>query len=189
MTDVGITDEVETIGRGWWWLLVITGILWILLGIFVLEAHYDSAVLIGLMVGIWLLFAGITEFMVLSIVPRWKWVHAGLGVLFVIGGIAAFLSPFQTFTVLADLIGFFFILFGAFEFAFAIAGRHEIEMWWLNLIAGILMIALGVWAAGYPGRSAALLIAWVGIGAIIRGVFDLVRAFHLRAAAEVVVAT
>ena len=93
MTDVGITDEVETIGRGWWWLLVITGILWILLGIFVLEAHYDSAVLIGLMVGIWLLFAGITEFMVLSIVPRWKWVHAGLGVLFVIGGIAGGLVP------------------------------------------------------------------------------------------------
>src|SRR5262249_6419225 len=156
------------------------------LGIFVLEAHYDSAVLIGLMVGIWLIFAGITEFMALGIVLTWKWVHATLGVLFLLGGIAALLSPFQTFTLLADLIGFFFILFGAFECTFAIMGRREIELWWLNLVAGLLIIALGIWAAGYPGRSAALLIAWVGIGAIIRGVVDLVRAFHLHAAGEVV---
>jgi len=189
MTDVGSTDEVVTIARGWWWLLLITGILWILLGIFILEAHYDSAVLIGLMVAIWLIFAGITEFMALGVVPGWKWVHAALGVLFLIGGVMALLAPFQTFTVLAGLIGFFLILFGAFECTFAIVGRNEIELWWLNLIAGILMIALGVWAAGYPGRSAALLIVWVGIGAIIRGVVDLVRAFHLHAAGEVVMAT
>src|SRR5262249_15110504 len=131
----------------------------------------------------------ITEFMLLGVVLSWKWVHALLGVLFVLGGIAALLSPFETFTVLADLLAFFFILFGAFECTFAIVGRRELEMWWLGLIAGILMIALGVWAAGYPGRSAALLIVWVGIGAIIRGIVDLVRAFHLHAAGEVVAAT
>jgi uncharacterized membrane protein HdeD (DUF308 family) len=189
MTDIGLTDEAEAVGRGWWWLLLVTGILWILLGIFVLEAHYQSAVLIGVLVGVWLLFAGVTEFMALGIVAGWKWVHATLGVLFVIGGVAALLSPFQTFTVLAGLIGFFLILFGAFECTFAIVGRHALELWWLNLITGVLMIALGVWAAGYPGRSAVLLLAWVGIGAIIRGVVDLVRAFHLRAGAEVVMAT
>jgi uncharacterized membrane protein HdeD (DUF308 family) len=189
MTDVGNPDDAVVISRSWWWLLLVTGILWILLGIFVLEAHYDSAVLIGLMVAIWLIFAGVTEFMALGIVASWKWVHATLGVLFLIGGVMALLSPFQTFTVLAGLIGFFLILFGAFECTFAIVGRHEIELWWLNLIAGVLMIALGIWAAGYPGRSAALLIAWVGIGAIIRGVVDLVRAFHLQSGSEVVVAT
>jgi uncharacterized membrane protein HdeD (DUF308 family) len=172
----------------WWWLMLISGILWILLGFFVLEAHYDSAVLIGLLVAIWLIYAGVTEFLVAGVVGSWRWLHVVLGVLFLVGGIMALLSPFQTFTALAALIGFFLILFGAFEFAFAIAGRHEIEMWWLNLIAGILMVALGIWATGYPGRSAVLLLAWVGIGAIIRGTVQIVIAFRMRSAPEVVVA-
>ena len=37
-----------------------------------------------------------------------------------------------------------------------------------------------VWAAGYPGRSASLLVVWVGIGALIRGITQLVLAFQVR---------
>ena len=189
MTDVGPTDEREVSLGSWWWLLLVTGILWILLGIFVLEAHYDSAVLIGYLVAFWLIFGGVTQFMWAGVdAGGWRWVHIVLGVLFVVGGIMALFAPFQTFTVLAGLIGFFLILFGTFEFVFAIASRHEMEMWWLNLIAGILMIALGIWAAGYPGRSAALLLAWVGIGAIIRGVFEITTAFRMRSGPQVVIA-
>ncbi len=39
---------------------------------------------------------------------------------------------------------------------------------------------LGFWAAGYYGRSAVLLIAWVAAFAIIRGVRDFVLAFRVR---------
>ncbi len=107
-------------------------------------------------------------------VASWRWVHAVLGVLFVIGGIAALMSPFQTFTILASLVGFFLILKGTFDFVIALAVRHDIDLWWMSLIAGIIEITLGIWAMGYPGRSAALLIIWVGIGAIIRGIAEIV---------------
>ena len=157
----------------------VTGILWILIGLFVLQAHYGSAVAIGYLVGFWLLFAGIAEFIEIGVVDGWKWVHAVLGVLFVIGGIAALISPFQTFTILATLVGFFLILKGTFDFVIALAMRHEVDLWWMTLIAGIIEIALGIWAIGYPGRSAALLIIWVGIGAIIRGIAEIVMAFHV----------
>ncbi len=36
-----------------------------------------------------------------------------------------------------------------------------------------------LWAAGYYGRSAALLVAWVASFAIIRGVRDIVLAFRV----------
>ena len=39
---------------------------------------------------------------------------------------------------------------------------------------------------GYPGRSAALLIIWVGIGAIIRGIAEIVAAFHVHKLPEAV---
>ena len=105
MTAVGITHPREPAVGKWWWLLLVTGILWIIIGLFVLQAHYASAVAIGYLVGFWLLFAGVAEFVEMGISIGWKWVHAVLGVLFVIGGIAALTSPFQTFTVLAASSG------------------------------------------------------------------------------------
>ena len=47
-------------------------------------------------------------------------VLGSLGVLFIIGGIAALMSPFQTFTILASLVGFFLILKGTFDFVIAL---------------------------------------------------------------------
>src|SRR3954451_11082563 len=117
MTAVTLTPPREpSLGR-WWWLLLVTGILWILLGLFVLQAHYDSAVAIGYLVAIWLFFAGVAELVQAGLLEDWRWLHVVVGVLFLLGGVAALMSPFQTFTVLAALIGFFLILKGTFDFA------------------------------------------------------------------------
>jgi Short repeat of unknown function (DUF308) len=186
MTAVGITYPREPAVGRWWWVLLVTGIVWILLGLYVLQADYRSAVAIGYLVGFWLLFAGVAEFVELGVATGWKWVHATVGVLFVIGGIAALLTPFQTFTILAGLVGFFLILKGTFDFVLALAMRHDVDLWYLTLIAGIIEIAVGIWAIGYPGRSAALLIIWVGVGAVIRGIAEIVMAFHMHKRTEVV---
>jgi uncharacterized membrane protein HdeD (DUF308 family) len=180
MTAVGRTTRPEPALARWWWMLFATGVLWILLGIFVLQGHYDSAVAIGYLIAIWLIFGGVAEFVQAGFLEGWKWVHIVLGVLFVVGGVAALTSPFQTFTVLASLIGFFLILKGTFDFAMALAVRHEVDLWWMTLVAGLVEIMLGVWAIGYPGRSAALLIIWVGFGAIVRGIAEIVSAFRVR---------
>jgi uncharacterized membrane protein HdeD (DUF308 family) len=187
MTAVGITQPREPAVGKWWWVLLVTGIAWIIFGLFVLQAHYGSAVAIGYVVGFWLLFGGVAEFIEMGAVAGWKWLHAVLGVLFVVGGVAALTSPFQTFTILASLVGFFLILKGTFDFVLALAMRHAIDLWWMGLIAGIIEIAVGIWAIGYPGRSAALLLIWVGIGAIVRGIAEIVTAFHVHKLPEAVV--
>src|SRR4051794_40137703 len=186
MAEVAVTQPREPAVGRWWWLLLVTGILWIVIGLYVLQAHYSSAVAIGYLVGFWLLFAGVAEFIEMGAVDRWKWLHAVIGVLFIIGGIAALTSPFQTFTILASLIGFFLVLKGVFDFVLALVMRHDVDLWWLTLIAGIIEIAIGVWAIGYPGRSAALLLVWIGIGAIIRGVAEIVMAFRVHKLPEAV---
>ena len=186
MTAVVVTDTREPAVGKWWWLLVVTGILWVLIGLFVLQAHYNSAVAIGVLVGVWLIFAGFAEFAELALVEGWKWLHGALGVLFVLGGISALTTPFQTFTILASLVGLFLILKGTFDFALALAVRHEVDLWWMALISGLIEIGLGVWAMGYPGRSAALLLLWIGIGAIVRGITEIVMAFRVHKVAEAV---
>jgi len=173
------------VGR-WWWVLLVTGVLWVLIGMFVLAADFDSAVLIGYMIAFWLLFAAVAEFVEAAVSAGWRWLHIVIGVLFVIGGIAALTSPFQTFTILAALIGVFLVLKGTFDFVVGIVTRHEIDLWWVTMIAGIVEIVIGIWAMGYPGRSAALLILWVGIGAIVRGIVEIANGFHVRKFPEAV---
>jgi len=188
MSAVGV-DPVEGRALGkWWWLLLLTGILWILIGLFVLQAHYDSVVTISYLVAFWLIFAGVAEFVGVTVADGWKWLHIVLGVLFILGGIAGLTAPFQTFTVLAGLMGVFLIIKGTFDFALALMLRHDVDLWWMNLIVGILEILLGMWAMGYPGRSAALLIVWVGVGAILRGIGEIITAFRGRRGYEVAVA-
>ena len=183
MTPTGSTayawNEVERSSPGWW-LLLVTGIAWVIVGIIVLDTDFDSAVAIGFLVGGYLIAGGVMEFVLVGVSPGWKWLHAVLGALFVIGGVFAFTEPFQTFTVLASLVGFFLVVKGTFDFVIALATRHVSDLWWLLLIGGILQIMLGVWASGYPGRSATLLTLWVGIGALIRGIVQIVASFQSR---------
>jgi len=179
MTAITIENPREPAVGKWWWVLLVTGILWIVVGLYVLQAHYGSAVAVAYLVAFWLFFAGVAEFIEVGVSASWRWLHIVLGIVFVLGGISALLSPFQTFMVLAALIGIFFVIKGTADFVFALLARHEIDLWWLTLIAGIVEIALGIWAMGYQGRSAALLLLWVGIGAIIRGIAEIVAAFHV----------
>ena len=88
MTTVGIAQPRTPETSHLWWLLLITGFLWIVIGLWVLEANFDSALLIGYMVSIWLIFAGVGEFVAIGVGRGWTWVHVILGVLFIVGGIA-----------------------------------------------------------------------------------------------------
>ena len=92
----------------------------------------------------------------------------------------AFVRPGDTFVALAAIFSFLLVIAGTFDIIFAISARKEVEVWWLQLVGGIIEIALGFWAAGYYGRSAILLIAWVAAFAVVRGVRDIVGAFRVR---------
>ena len=172
-------EEVERASAKWW-VLLITGIAWILLSLVVLDADFDSALVIGYLCAGYFFVAGVMEFALLGMVDGWKWAHALLGVLFVLGGIAALTAPFRTYTLLASLVGLFLVIKGTLDFVMALATRHESDLWWMLLICGIVQVLFGFWASGYPGRSSALLILWIGIGALIRGVTQLVMAFQVR---------
>ena len=110
----------------------------------------------------------------------WKVLHGFLAFVFFVVGIVAFVHPGDTFAALAAVFSFFFIFAGTFDIVISISARHEVEAWWLQLVGGIIEVVLGFWAAGYYGRSAVLLIAWVAAFTLIRGVRDIVLAFRIR---------
>jgi len=164
-----------------WWLLLITGIGWMLVGLILLRFDYTSVSAISILFGFVAIAAGVLEIGVLMLAHGWwKLLHALVVVVFIASGIVAFIHPGDTFVALAAVFSFFLVLAGTFDIIVSISARNEIEVWWLQLIGGIIEVALGFWAAGYYGRSAVLLVAWVAAFAIIHGVRDIVLAFRVR---------
>jgi uncharacterized membrane protein HdeD (DUF308 family) len=164
-----------------WWLFLLLGIGWTVVALIVLRFDYTSVNAIAILFGIVAIAAGVLELMTTILASGWwKLLYGVLAVVFIATGIISFIHPGDTFLALAAVISFFLVFAGTFDIITAISARHEVEVWWLQLIGGIIELALGFWAAGYYGRSAILLVAWVAAFAIIRGVTNIVMAFRVR---------
>jgi len=162
-----------------WWVLLVAGICWVLISLAILQFDLTSVWSIAILTGIVLIFAGVDEIFNAVVSPGWKWVHVLLAFLFLVGGVIAFAWPQSTFEVIARLFAWYLLFKGTFDVIIAVENRTR-DLWWLLLITGIAEIVLAFWAVGYQGRSAALLILWVGIGALFRGVTNIFVAFQLR---------
>ena len=172
--------EAMTEASRFWWILLVTGAAWILFSIIVFRFDWTSVSSISIVFGCVLIAAGITEFvMIAGATSGWKIGHALLGVAFVVIGIVAFIHPGDTFAALAAVLSFYFVIKGTFDVVLALSSRDR-DLWWLQLLLGIVEIVLGFWAAGDFGRKTILLIAWVGAAALIRGISQIIAAFTLR---------
>jgi uncharacterized membrane protein HdeD (DUF308 family) len=164
-----------------WWSFLITGIASMVVSLIVLRFDYTSVFSIALLFGFVALAAGVAEIAMMFLARGWwKLLNAVLAVAFFAAAVVSFVHPGNTFVALAAVFSFFLVFAGAFDIIYAISARRESDAWWLQLVGGIIELALGFWAAGYWGRSAILLVAWVAAFALIRGVRDIVLAFRVR---------
>jgi uncharacterized membrane protein HdeD (DUF308 family) len=186
MTESETSEFGAALGRNWW-LFLITGIAWTVIAFGVLTVDPYTPATIGYLAGFVLILAGVNEFVTVAFVDSWKWLHIVLGALFAVAGVMALLEPFQTFGILAVLIGWYLLFKGISDIVISIMERAILPLWGLLLASGILELLIGVWAIGYPGRSAWLLILWVGIAALSRGITEIVLAFKLRGASAATV--
>jgi uncharacterized membrane protein HdeD (DUF308 family) len=164
-----------------WWLMLVTGVSWTVIAVILLRFDYTSVYSISLLFGFVAIAAGTVELWMTFLARGW-WMllNAVLTVVYLAAGVVAFIHPGDTFVALAAVFSFLLIFAGTFDIIQSISARKEIEVWWLQLIGGIIEVALGFWAGGYYGRSAVLLVAWVAAFAVIRGVRDIVFAFRIR---------
>jgi uncharacterized membrane protein HdeD (DUF308 family) len=183
--DVSYDDaaELANVAKRWW-LFLLSGILWILFAFVVLTFDLTTVWAVAVFFGIGLIAGGVTELVVASQAPSWKWLHVLVGVISIVAGLVALAWPGQTFLVLAAVIGWYLLFAGLFDVVAAFATKDENEIWWLQLILGITQILIGFWAVGYAGRSIAVLVIWVGAAALSRGISSLFLAFGLRKAGK-----
>jgi uncharacterized membrane protein HdeD (DUF308 family) len=163
-----------------WWLYLITAFAWFVIAWIVLRFDLTSVAAVAVLAGVVILAAGIAELFNAFTAPGWKWLHALLGVIFIVTGFIAFARPGGTFAMLAAFVGWYLLFKGMLDIVLAFVTKDQNDAWWLLLIVGIIEVFLGFWAAGRFGRSVALLIVFIGAIALTRGITDIVLAFRLR---------
>ncbi|MBM3675582.1 MAG: hypothetical protein FJW88_11695 [Actinobacteria bacterium] len=182
LQDLG-PDEREALGEMGhiWWLWLLLGIGWMIVSIIILELDENSVETVGLIIGIMFLVAGAQELLVAMVAEGWKWLWILFGVILIGAGIAALVEPVGTFAAFANMLGFLFLLVGAMWLVEAFVQRDVNPLWWLGLVAGIMMLILAFWAAGqFWITKAYTLLVFAGIWAMLKGVTDIFKAFQIK---------
>jgi uncharacterized membrane protein HdeD (DUF308 family) len=170
----------------YWWVFLVSGILWLLIAWVVLRGNQTSIAAVGVLIGVVFLLAGINELGVAAVVPGgWKVWHYIMAVLFILAGLWGFIRPVNTFFALASVLGLILIFYGTFEIIQGVASRAVNPYWWVNLITGILLVLLAFWVSGSDrvyalAQRTVLILFWVGFFALFRGFSQIFMAFAVR---------
>jgi uncharacterized membrane protein HdeD (DUF308 family) len=165
-----------------WWLWLLTGILWLVVALVILQFDQASVTTVGVLIGIMFLFSAVEQFSVGALVGGgWAIFYWFFAVVFVVAGIVSLISPENTFAALADILGFLFAIVGVFWIIQGFASREVDDLWWLGLVSGIALVVLGFWTGGqlFIDKVYTLLV-FAGIWALFQGTTDIVRAFQIR---------
>jgi len=166
---------------GPWWLLLLTGIAWLIIAWVALRFTPASVATVGALLGVLFLFATVDEFLLASVRTGWRWLHVLMGIIFAFGAGWSFAQPYNAFWTLASILGLLLIFRGTLDIITSLDARGLNSAWWLGLLAGILEILLGFWASQqYRSVQGALLLIWVGFFALFRGISEIVIAFEVR---------
>jgi uncharacterized membrane protein HdeD (DUF308 family) len=171
-------DTVLDLARSWW-LCLLFGILWILFGMFVLSYNVGSQLALAVVTGITFIATGVNEVITAGRVQRWQWLWLVGGVLSIIVGIITFVWPGHSLRYLAGILAWFLVVKGIVDVVGALASVGR-PWWWTTLLLGMVELLLGIWAAGYPGRSLFVFVNLVGIYAVVHGFAEVLTAFDLR---------
>ncbi len=175
-------------GEGSLILFGVGGLIAVILGLFVLFAPKATAgaalLLIAALIGIYAVVTGLvyfgTAFLSKSI---GAWSRVGyilLGVLYVIGGVIIMsnllFSGVVTALLFSIMIGVIWIFEGVFSFV--TASKSESTVW--SIIYGIISLAAGAVLIFSPLMGAITLWWLLGIGMVVLGVAQIIRAFRSR---------
>ncbi|MCU1525847.1 MAG: hypothetical protein JWO18_2741 [Microbacteriaceae bacterium] len=170
----------KKLGRLWWVLLVV-GIAWIIVGFVVLRFDTQTVTVISVLFGILILLSTAGEIF-RAVVTRngWRFWHILFAVLLVIAAVIAFANPGGTFFSLALVVGFYFVFAGTFDIISSLFSVGASPAWGLQLVSGILQLLLGFIASSSLSASVVILVTYVSISALFRGVAEIAAAFTAR---------
>ncbi len=103
-----------------------------------------------------------------------------LGILFIIVGILAIITPQATYLSLALIFSMTFLFVGILEIVFSISHRKQLDGWGWSLASGILSFIIGVLLIIYPQVSIITLPLFVGFVVLFHSIMSIAWSIELK---------
>lgn len=181
VTVVAISDaEEEERFRTWWWRLAVTGgVVSIIVGLILLIWPSETLLVLSILIGIWLVIAGVVRIMQAIFVPEGR--SGGVRVMVAIGGLLYLLAgalclrhPSFTVAVLAAIIGISWLIVGVVEifaaFHKGVSGWYRAGTITLGVVSIIGALVVLIW----PGITLQVIIWLAGLWLLILGVIQVI---------------
>jgi uncharacterized membrane protein HdeD (DUF308 family) len=116
--------------------------------------------------------------MIHELARNWGWI-ALRGALAIVFGILAFAWPASAFSAIVLLFGAYAFVDGVFALVALFRGAAK-DRFWMLVLEAVVGIGIGILTIAHPAVTALALLYYVGIWAILTGIFELVAAIRLR---------
>ena len=162
----------------YWWVILIRGILFILLGIYMFCEPASGYAALGFLFGLFILLTGVAE--LLRVVGDHSssgraW-HLLLGVIDIIVGIVFVTHIIASADILRVIVGLYFIFRGVSLLSYShFRGRS-----WPLILGGIVTALFGIFIVFNAAFGAITIIAFTAIAFIIMGIFNVWLGLHTR---------
>jgi len=178
-TIVGIKKAMD-----YWWLLLLTGIALVCMGLWVFLSPDDAYISLSILFGVCILFVGIFELLFALSAKRslntWGWTVAS-GIFDILVGCFILIYPDMTVKILPIVLGLWLLLrgFSAIGFAFDMRRIGTIGWGWLLVIA-IAIVVSGILVLAVPTLGLLHIVIWTAVSFIFAGMFRIFLALHLK---------
>jgi uncharacterized membrane protein HdeD (DUF308 family) len=173
-----------------WYLLLIVGLLYMCVGIWVFVTPLSSYVALSILFSVSFLVSGISD-IVFSVSNRkeldsWGWKLA-FGILSTIAGLILFSQPLISITALPLYVGFMALFYSIMAISFSIELRsYGIKNWASVLFIGILGIIFSCIILWDPLFAGLTLVYWTGLAFITVGVYRIIFSIQLNKLRKIV---
>jgi len=167
-----------------WWMLLLRGLAIIVFGVLAFLWPGLTLITLAIMWGAYAFVDGILS-LSLAVTVRdggaaQRWWLAIVGVVGLLAGVAAFMSPIAVARVLLLFIAAWAIVVGLLQIWGAVRLRKEISNEWMLILSGLISVAFGALLIARPVVGALSLIWVIAAYAIVEGVLYVGLAFRTR---------
>jgi uncharacterized membrane protein HdeD (DUF308 family) len=179
------TQADDEMFRHWWSrLALVGGVVSLIMGIIILVWPKETLVVVAVLLGIWLLIAGVANLVQAVFAPEsrsggLRVLKAIMGILYLVAGVFCVRHAFTTVTFLAVLLGVAWLVAGVMEvfsaFGEGVSGWYRLSAFALGLLSILAALVVLIW----PTPSLVTLTWLAGLWLLVLGIAQIIMAIRL----------
>jgi uncharacterized membrane protein HdeD (DUF308 family) len=171
--------------KSYWWLLLVSGLVSIFIGGALLFWPGKTLTVVGFLIGLWMLFAGIMRFLIALFGgdAEGRWVILVVGIVGIVLGIVVMRNPSETIAIIVLIAAIFWIITGLVDIFRGVSDSGMENRGWV-IFGGVVAALAGAIVLLWPSASLLVLAVIAGVFFVVDGIMQIIAGFQVRSAPD-----